>query len=94
MLDLMAQAREICPSLEYVHTPGAGHLIRSDSPEPLPYASATRAFLARIYGPQKAGAQRYHGGARWAVGPSSASRQASFPGCDTYIKPIAGKGSR
>jgi len=42
------QAQKLAPSLERVHTPGVGHLIRYDSPEP--YTSATKAFLARIYG--------------------------------------------
>ena len=46
--DAIAQARELVPALEHVHTPGVGHLIRYDSPEP--YTSATKAFLARIYG--------------------------------------------
>jgi len=46
--EAVAQAKEICPQLEHVHTPGVGHLIRYDSPEP--YTSATKAFLARIYG--------------------------------------------
>jgi N-formylmaleamate deformylase len=44
----VAQAKEICRDLEHVHTPGVGHLIRYDSPEP--YISATKSFLARIYG--------------------------------------------
>lgn len=46
--EAMAQALELVPSIERVHTPGVGHLIRYDSPEP--YTSATRAFLDRIYG--------------------------------------------
>ncbi len=46
--EAVAQAKEICPDLEHVHTPGVGHLIRYDSPEP--YMSATTSFLARIYG--------------------------------------------
>jgi N-formylmaleamate deformylase len=41
-------AKELKPALEHVHTPGVGHLIRYDSPEP--YTSATKAFLARVYG--------------------------------------------
>jgi hypothetical protein len=41
-------AEQIMPTLEHVHTPGVGHLIRYDSPEP--YTSATKAFLARIFG--------------------------------------------
>ncbi len=46
--DALAQAKKLVPTLEHVHTPGVGHLIRYDSPEP--YTSATKAFLARIYG--------------------------------------------
>jgi N-formylmaleamate deformylase len=41
-------AKRLVPSIEHVHTPGVGHLIRYDSPEP--YTSATKAFLARVYG--------------------------------------------
>jgi pimeloyl-ACP methyl ester carboxylesterase len=44
----IAEAKKLVPSITHVHTPGVGHLIRYDSPEP--YTSATRAFLARIYG--------------------------------------------
>jgi len=46
--EAIARAKELVPTLEHVHTPGVGHLIRYDSPEP--YTSATKAFLARIYG--------------------------------------------
>lgn len=41
-------AKKLVPTLEHVHTPGVGHLIRYDSPEP--YTSATKAFLARVFG--------------------------------------------
>ena len=41
-------AKKLMPTLEHVHTPGVGHLIRYDSPEP--YTAATKAFLARVYG--------------------------------------------
>ena len=41
------EAQRIAPTLEHVHTPGVGHLIRYDSPEP--YTSATKAFLARVF---------------------------------------------
>ena len=43
----IAQAKGLVPTLEHVHTPDVGHLIRYDSPEP--YLSATKAFLSRIY---------------------------------------------
>jgi len=46
--EAIAEAKQLVPSIEHVHTPGVGHLIRYDSPEP--YTSATKAFLARIYG--------------------------------------------
>ena len=46
--EALAEAKRLVPSIEHVHTPGVGHLIRYDSPEP--YTSATKAFLARIYG--------------------------------------------
>jgi N-formylmaleamate deformylase len=46
--EAIAQAKALVPTIERVHTPGVGHLIRYDSPEP--YTSAAKAFLARIYG--------------------------------------------
>jgi N-formylmaleamate deformylase len=47
--DAVQMAKEMAPTLEHVHTPGVGHLIRYDSPEP--YTSATKEFLARVFGP-------------------------------------------
>lgn len=46
--DAVQTARQMVPTLEHVHTPGVGHLIRYDSPEP--YTSAMKACVARIVG--------------------------------------------
>ncbi len=45
--EAIEQAKKLVPSIKHVHTPGVGHLIRYDSPEP--YMSETKAFLERSF---------------------------------------------